>query len=422
MFEEKSNNFSQSNARPVKVMYIINDLSVGGAEVMLYKLLAEMNREHFDAAVISLMDRGALRESIEALGIPVYTTRMKPDWPTPGGLWRLVRLMRQLKPDLIIGSMYHSCMAAQLAKVFSSRRTPVIWSIHSSISSPSTEKRLTAAVIKVCARMSRQAARIIFVSRVGQLKHKLLGYNIEHSCVIPNGIDVQQFHPSDEAGRSVRAELGLAENSFLIGMVGRYHLMKDHPNFLRAAALLSETFPDTHFLLIGRKVDEENRELRQLIQELGITKKTHLLGERNDMPRLAAALDIFSLSSSYGESFPNVTGEAMACGVPCVVTDVGDALWIVGDAGRVVPPGNHVALADAWKELIALGPEGRAALGRAARSRVIEHFPLAAIVARYEALFETALSEDRPEKVYPLRRAASTDRAPDSEEVETGVR
>jgi glycosyltransferase involved in cell wall biosynthesis len=422
MSEEKSNDFSQPNARPVKLMYIINDLSVGGAEVMLYKLLAEMTRERFDPVVVSLMDRGALREAIEALGIPVHTTRMKPDWPTPAGLWRLVRLMRRLKPDLIVGSMYHSCLAAQLAMAFSSRRAPILWSIHSSISSPSTEKRLTAAVIKVCARLSRLAAKIIFVSRVGQSKHKLLGYDIENSCVIPNGIDAQLFHPSIEARQSVRVELGLPENAFLIGMVGRYHLMKDHPNFLRAAALLSETAPDTHFLLIGRKVDEENRELRQLIEELGLANRTHLLGERNDMPRLAAALDIFSLSSSYGESFPNVTGEAMACGVPCVVTDVGDALWIVGDTGRVVPPSNHVALADAWKEMIALGAEGRAALGRAARARVIEQFPLASVVARYEALYETVLAAKAPEKVYPLRRAASTDRAPDSEEIETGVR
>jgi len=380
----------------IKVMYIINDLSIGGAEMMLYKLLAETDRDRFEPVVISLIDRGALRQRIEKLGIAVHTARMKPGLPSPLGWWRLIRLMRRHKPDLVLGWMYHSCLAAQLANFFVPQRVPVLWSIHYSITSLASEKKLTAAVIRACALLSKLAAQLIFVSRASQSQHKPLGYTLDDSCVIPNGINVEEFVPSGESRSSVRSELGLAEDALLIGLVGRYHPVKDHANFLKAAALISKQYPSTHFLLVGRGVDHANAVLRRSIQEIGLSREAHLLGERNDMPRLAAALDLFSLTSAYGESFPNVIGEAMACEVPCVVTDVGDAVWIVGNAGRVVPPRDPRALADAWKEMIDLGPVGRKALGRDARSRVIECFPLEAVVARYEALYETVLARDAP--------------------------
>ncbi|MCM3871040.1 MAG: glycosyltransferase [Pyrinomonadaceae bacterium] len=385
---------AQTAIRPIKVMYIINDLSIGGAEMMLYKLLAETDRTRFCPVVISLMHHAALRQRIEALGIAVYTTKMRPGRPTPMGLWRLVRLIRRLKPDLILGWMYHSCLAAQLANLFSSHRAQILWSIHYSISSLNREKRLTAAAIRVCAFLSSLPAKIVFVSQAAQLQHQSLGYSLESSCVIPNGIDVTEFVPSNEARSSVRSELGLPENAFLIGLLGRYHPTKDHANFLRAAALLSRLHPEVHFLLIGPKVDRENRTLCKSIQELGLIHQTHLLGERHDVPRLAAALDVFSLSS-YVESCPNVIGEAMACGVPCVVTDVGDAAWILGHTGRVVPPRDSGALADAWREMIDLGPGGRLALGREARTRVIERFTLKSVAARYDAIYETVLAREK---------------------------
>jgi len=381
----------------IKVIHIINDLSIGGAETMLYKLLAETDRDRFEPIVISLIDRGALRQRIEELGIAVHTTRMEPGLPSPLGLWRLVRLMRQLKPDLVLGWMYHSCLAAQLANFFLPRRVPVLWSIHYSITSLASEKKLTAVVIRVCALLSRLAAHLIFVSRASQAQHRRLGYRLDDSCVIPNGINVEEFVSSGGSRSSVRSELGLSDDALLIGLVGRYHPVKDHANFLKAAALISKEYPATNFLLVGRGVDQDNPVLRRLIQALGLAREAHLLGERSDMPRLAAALDVFSLTSAYGESFPNVIGEAMACEVPCVVTDVGDVVWIVGNAGRVVPPRDSRALADAWKEMIDLGPAGRRALGRDARSRVIERFPLEAVVARYEALYETVLAREAPE-------------------------
>ena len=371
--------------------------------MMLYKLLAETDRTRFEPVVVSLMDSGALRERIEALGVAVHTVGMKPELPTPLDFWRLIRLTRRLRPDLIVGWMYHSCLAVQLASIFSSRRARVLWSIHYSSSSLTDEKWLTALVIKACAFLSRLPSKIIFVSRDGQSKHKPLGFSTENSCVIPNGIDTKTFIPSLEARASLRSELGLADDALIIGMVSRYHPMKDHANFLRAAALLLKTHPETHFLLVGRAVDDANQELRRLIQELKLGHRTHLLGERHDVPRLAAALDVFSLSS-YCESFPNVIGEAMACAVPCVVTDVGDAAWIVGDTGRVVPPRDLNALAEAWAEMLNLGMDGRAALGRAALSRVGEYFPVKAVVQHYETLYEAVLTERAPASAAPIVR------------------
>jgi len=198
---------AQPATRPAKVIYIINDLSIGGAEMMLCKLLAETDRTRFCPVVISLMHHAALRERIEALGIGVYSTKMRPGLPSPLGLWRLVRLIRRLKPDLIIGWMYHSCLAAQLANIFSSQGAPIVWSIHYSISSLNKEKRLTATAIRVCAFLSKLPAQIIFVSRAAHQQHQLLGYSLDNSSVIPNGIDVTEFVPSDEARSSVRSEL-----------------------------------------------------------------------------------------------------------------------------------------------------------------------------------------------------------------------
>ncbi len=383
-----------SQQKRVKLVYIISDLSIGGAEMMLHKLLTETDRRRFEPVVISLVDSGSLRTRIESLGIAVHTVKMKPGVPSPMGFWRLVRLLRRLKPDLVSGWMYHSCLAAQLASFFLPSRTRVVWNIHYSCDSLSAEKKLTAAVIKACAWLSKRASQIIFVSRASQLQHKPLGYNVDRSCVIPNGINVSDFVASTEARSSLRAELGIADDALLIGTMGRYHPIKDHANFLQAAALLSENYPEANFVLIGQGIDDQNANLLEMIRERGLLQRTYLLGQRDDIPRLAAALDIFSLSS-YSESCPNVIGEAMACGVACAVTDVGDAASIVGETGRVVPSRNPRAMAEAWTSLIEVGPKGRLALGRAARSRVIERYRLELVVERYEALYTTILAEAR---------------------------
>ena len=383
----------------MKIVYIITDLCIGGAQIMLYNLLLRMNRERFTPVVISLMERGTLGDRIAELGIPVYAIDLKPENLAPTAIWQLIRLVRQLQPDLIQGWMHHGNLAAQFSSTFSLNRMPVLWNIQNSMYSLEYEKKMTAAVVRLSAYLSKLATNIIYVSSVSQSQYEALGYCSRDRCVIPNGIDTSLFTPAGEHRLSLRAELGLPEDSILIGLMARFHPQKDHNNFLQAAALLWRNYPNVHFLLSGYEVDWENQILTQLIQELGLANQVSLLGERKDMHRLNAALDIGSLPSAYGEAFSLALGEAMSCGVPCVVTDIGDSAWMVDTTGRVVPPRNPEALANAWKELIDLGTEGRAALGQAARARAIAHFSLDSVVDQYETLYERVFSQTINKKI-----------------------
>jgi len=174
----------------------------------------------------------------------------------------------------------------------------------------------------------------------------------------------------------------------LIGMVARFNPQKDHHNLVRAARILKDQNVDVAFVLCGRDVGWENEKLADWIRQDGLEDRFFLLGPRDDIPMITAGLDIACLSSAHGEGFPNVLGEAMACEVPCVATDVGDSADIVGDTGRIVPPRNPEALAGAIREMVELGREGREKLGKAARERVRERFELGNVVRKYEGLYE----------------------------------
>lgn len=377
----------------MKILHIITDLFTGGAEMMLCKLLSGTKRERFEPVVISLMDRGTLADRIEALGIPIHTIGMKAGKPTPASVRRLIVIAHQLQPDLIQGWMYHGNLAAQLTRAFLPQSIPVFWNIRQSLYTLEQEKKITAAVIKFCASISSLPTKIIYNSQTAAKQHEKIGYSNSKTIVIPNGFDTDIFATSSEAKSILCRELDIPENTVLIGLIGRYHPMKDHTNFLHAAALLQKQNSGlkVKFVMVGKAVDWENQNLYQLAEELGLLNSIHLLGERHDIPRITAALDIAS-SSSYSESFPNIIGEAMSCSVPCVVTDIGDSTWIVGDTGRVVPPRNPQALANAWKDLINLNPEDKVVLGKAARSRIIRHFSLSSVVLRYESLYKDVLN------------------------------
>lgn len=376
----------------MKIVYVITSLSMGGAQNMLYKILSRLNRERFTSVVVCLTDGGIWSDRIAHLGIPVHTINLQPGKLSPAHIWRVIQTIRQLNPDLIQGWMYHGNLAAQFASFFLFKQIPVLWNIRHSIYSLGLEKPTTAIVIKLCAFLSNLPIYILYNSQISAVQHEQIGYYQHKTCVIPNGFDTEKFIPSSEAKYSVRSELNIPENTLLIGLMGRYHPMKDHANFLQAAALLLKDYPYVQFILAGTEVDWQNQDLSKLIHELELVQHVHLLGERQDMPRLTAALDI-AASSSYSEAFPNVVGEAMSCGVPCVVTDVGDSGWIVGNTGLVVPPRQPEALANAWKESVALGSDGREVLGKAARERIIQHFSLDSVVAQYEALYESVATK-----------------------------
>jgi glycosyltransferase involved in cell wall biosynthesis len=174
-------------------------------------------------------------------------------------------------------------------------------------------------------------------------------------------------------------------------MIARYHPQKDHANFLRAAAKLDHGHLSIRFVLVGPGVDPNNTELLSIIEESKLVSRVHLLGQRSDIAEITAGLDVATLSSAWGEAFPNVIGEAMACGVPCVVTDIGDAASIVADTGLAVRPGDPEALAAGWARLLQLGFEGRTRLGTAARQRIVDHYRLPVITRRYQNLYSDVI-------------------------------
>jgi len=377
----------------IKVVHIITGLSTGGAEMMLYNLLSRMDRTAFDPQVISLTNIGSIGGKIRALGVPVRAMGMRRSMPNPLGVLRLAHRLRKARADVIQTWMYHADLVGGLAAKIA-RDIPLAWGIHSSNLDPQGVKRRTIWTVMVCARLSRWLpTRIVCCSVASRRVHMEQGYTADKMVVIPNGFDLDAFRPDPAARLTVREELGISNEALLIGLVARFDPQKDHRNFVQAAALLHARVPDVHFLLCGNGITWENRDLAGLIDTAGIRNCCHLLGLRDDVPRLLAALDIASLSSSYGD--PMVIGEAMACGVPCVVTDVGDSALIVGETGRVVPPKDWEALAAAWREMIEIGAEERKQLGLAARRRIEEHFSLAAIVERYQALYKEIAGNDK---------------------------
>lgn len=353
----------------------------------LLKLLSGRDVNLWEPAVIALGHHGAVSDKIRALGIKVHSLEMTGSLPpSPAAIWRFLALVRDYKPQVIQGWMYHGNLMASLAGFFTFRRTPVIWNVRQCLSGFNCEKRMTALVICLGAKLSRLPRRIIYNSRVGARQHERLGYSAERTIIIPNGFDCERFRPAPGLRPVVRQRLGISKNSLLIGLIARYHPVKDHANFISAAAKLSSKQKDVHFVLAGADVNRDNHELKEMIDNANLWNRVHLLGEQENMAELIAALDL-ATSSSFSEAFPNVVGEAMACGVPCVVTDVGDSAHIVEGVGLAVPPKNSDALAAGWGRMLALGQEQRKILGDAARQRIIKHYPLAGIAARYSQLY-----------------------------------
>lgn len=378
----------------MRIAFIITGLSTGGAEMMLLKVLEQLDRQRFTPYVISLMSLGEIGQRIIALGIPVDAIGMNPGLPSPSGFLRLVRILKRLNPDVVHTWMYHADLlgglAARLAGV-----SAVGWCIrHSNLDKDKT-KLSTRAVVGLCASISKWIpSRILSCSEQARQVHVDWGYAAEKMLVVPNGFDLDRFKPDRGSRQKIRTELGITDETPLIGLIGRFDPQKNHAGFFEAANVLRRNMPQVHFVLAGQGIDTGNPALMQDIRQAGVLKNTHLLGLRSDMPELMAALDILA-SSSNGEAFPNVLGEAMACGVPCAVTDVGDSAYIVGDSGRVVASGDMAGLAAALEALLALPPSDKTALGERARARVEKHFEIGAVVQIYEKFYENLLANAR---------------------------
>lgn len=371
-------------------MHIITGLDMGGAEMMLLKLLTASG-ENWRSLVVSLGDEGSIGPSIAKLGVSVECLHLRPYAPNPMRLLSLVTLAKRFRPEVIQGWMPHGNLAASLTKFASRMAVPVVWNVRMSLEAIDGEKLTTLGLIRVGGLLSRHPQAIIYNSATGARQHQERGYRSAQNAVISNGFDCDVFRPDDGAHSRICNQLGLKPGAILVGLVARLHPAKDHSGFLHAASLVSKSHPDTHFLLVGKGVAEGEPVLAKMIGQLGLSGRIFLLGERTDTPQLTAGMDIACCSSAY-EGFSNTIGEAMACGVPCVVTDVGDSAYLVGDTGLAVPPRNPQALAHAIGQLIDVGHEKRKQLGMAARSRIMSEFSLPKIARRYEDLYRQCLA------------------------------
>ena len=373
-----------------KVMHMITELDVGGAEIMLTKLLAAMDPGQFSHSVLSLKNKGPIAAQIEKLGIPVYELNLHRPFSRIRALTRLRMIFSEQRPDLIQGWLYHGNLAAGMLRFLNVSNRPVIWNIRCSLNSFKLEKPLTYMAIRAGVLFSRSVAGILYNSHFSTDQHSAIGYSSGKACIIPNGFDLRRFKPNLLARQKVRSALKVPKDGILIGLIARYHPMKDHVNFLRAASLIAKKRTNVRFLILGGDVDQRASGLIGIVEALGLRGRVILLGERPDVESFYPALDIASLSS-YGEGFPNVIGEAMACCIPCVVTDVGDCRRLVGKTGIVVPAKNPEALEKGWEALIDKGQAERNKLGKAARRRILENFEISNIAGRYEELYQRVM-------------------------------
>ena len=376
----------------IRVLHVITGLDTGGAEMMLLKLLSAGQCGGIEPTVLSLTGLGGtIGERLIALGVAVEAVGLRRSGASIARLPRLLGSARRFRPHLVHGWMYHGNLAASAIGALATRHIPILWSIRQTLYRLSDERRSTRAVIRLGAALSHLPSSILYNSTLSAEQHEAIGYAGTKRVVIPNGFDCKQFRPSAEARREVRAELRLPPDSMLVGLVARYHPMKGHNVFLRAASHLSRDWAELRFILAGREVTKDNPTLAALIEELGLGERVILLGERSDVPRITAALDIACSSSVRSEGFSNTIGEAMSCGIPCVATDIGEGREIIGDAGILVPPGDAVALARAIGRMLDESIDQRRARGLAARARIEQKFSLTEIARRYHELYRAQI-------------------------------
>lgn len=378
----------------LRVLHVITGLGIGGAETMLARLVeATPAVAHVVAPLTGAL---GLAPRIAAAGARVVPLGIRARAALPGGLLRLARLIRAARPDVIQSWLYHADLAATVARAMAGRRVPLVWSIRCADLDLRRYAATTRWVVRALARLSPLPAAVVSNSEAGLAWHLRLGYRPRRALVIPNGCDTDRFRPRPEAGAALRRMLGWPGEAVIVGMVARVDPAKDHAGFLEA---IGRGPPALRAVLIGHGTES-------LALPRTLAGRIAALGVREDVAALTAGFDIACLAS-FTEGFPNVVAEAMACGVPCVATAVGDAAAILGGTGILVPPGDPAALAAALARLAAMPTADRRALGAAGRARVLDAYAIAAAAERYAALWHDAAAT----LPHPARTLAARSRA-----------
>jgi len=363
----------------IHICFLIPELNIGGAERQLLTLVRAMDQQRFRITVLTFRSGGALAEEFATTGVTLRSLDKGGAIDTPAFWLRLMRAIGQLQPDIVHGYMGICNIYSVLLKLtFPKLRS--VYGIRASTRDISAYSLGNKMLFRLECELARRANLIIGNSESGKAFYVEHGFPAEKYRVISNGIDTERFQPHPRMRQQIRDEWGIQPDALLIGIVGRLEPIKDHPTFLRAAAQWVQTNPQARFVCIGGGNEGYIAQMRELTQTLGIAERVIFAGQRRDLHLVYSALDMLTLTS-LSEGFPNVIGEAMACGVPCVTTRVGDAAVMVGDLGVVVPVGDAMAIAQAGQTLL---QRGLADLKPKVRERITQHFSVAQLVQQTE--------------------------------------
>jgi glycosyltransferase involved in cell wall biosynthesis len=372
----------------VQVLHVITGLHQGGAEGMLEKLVLTGQRlnPEIPQAVISLGPPAVVADRLSCAGIPVQSLGLRVSPRAASQMFSLLRRLRAGRADTVVQTwLWHADLLGGLcARAAGNHR--VVWNLRNSMPQHPSTKPTSRAVARLCARLSRWLPlKIVCNSQAALAAHVALGYRQDKCVVIPNGFDLRLFRPEPATRSPVRERWGVAPDALLVGMVARVDPLKDHATFIGAASQVASAIPAVRFVLVGDRVTSDEG-IRKLLERSGISNRFVLQDRSDDIPSVMRALDVFCLASK-SEGFPNVLGEAMACGIPAVSSDAGAARELLGDERLVAPVGDAHALAGCLLRLLRLTPEERHAQGVALRSALAAHFDIERVWESYRRLW-----------------------------------
>lgn len=378
--------------RRLLCLHIIGSLEIGGAEMTLCKLIEATDPKIIDHIVVSLLPPEALQHRIEAAGAKILSLNMSRSRLTLTDFCRLAKLIKKINPDLVHTWMYISDIIGGLATRLAGT-VPVIFSIrHGSFKGDKTRTVLLAKVTAWLSHLIPQ--RIIACSTAAAELHRQTGYAADRIQIIPNGFTIKD---NSSLRGKLRAHLGVSKSAVLVGMIGRYVPVKDHNCFIKAAALVKKKFSQAEFVMCGAGVEKTNHSLLSAIDAAGLANCCHLLGSQTETDWILADLN-FLVSSSSSEAFANVIGEAMAAGISCVATNVGDSAHIVGNTGIIVPPDDHQSLAQGMLQMLQKTPPELEEMGMKAQKRIEQMFSLPVVARCYEKMYFEVANVRRSER------------------------
>ncbi len=366
----------------VKTIHIVTGLGQGGAETMLYKLIANMDRRQFENIVISMTGEGVFADRLRVMGVTVHCLYMGKNLQSVTATFKYKKLVKQYSPDVVQSWMFHANVFATLMKPFV-KPHKLVHNVRQSLIDIKNNKKSTQFMIRLNGKLSKYADVVINNSKLSQQQHHAVGFDKSKDYYIGNGFDADVFYPDPSRERDFRQKYQLDDKTKIVGMFARYHPVKNHKGFLIVASrLVKESAQTWCFVLAGKNCDENNPELLALIDKYGLSSHITLLGQINSADYLPC-LDIY-LSTSLEEGFPNVVGEAMFCGVTPVVTNVGDCREIIGEFGYVSESGDYNAL---YKSCLAAIENKKLDID-AMVLYVQEKYSIKSIAQQYEALYK----------------------------------